>query len=62
MTYKKGDVLGPYSMGDCPFCEDGDLDTEGDVFCYTYYCANCEGEIDIEVNHTVTAVRPPKAK
>ena len=30
MTYKKGDVLGSYSMGDCPFCEDGDLNTEGD--------------------------------
>ena len=62
MTYKKGDVLGPYSMGDCPFCEDGDLDTDGDIHFYTFCCANCEGEIDIEVSHTVTAVRPPKTK
>ena len=62
MTYKKGEVIGPHDMGDCPFCEDGDLNTEGPAMHYTYYCANCEGEIDIEVNHTVTAVRPPKAK
>ena len=60
--YKIGDVLGPYSMGDCPFCEDGDLDTDGDIFCYFYICGNCEGEIHIEVSHTVTAVRPPKTK
>jgi len=65
MTYKEGDVLSPQCMGDCPFCEDGEIETDtchNDYHNYTYYCGNCEGELDIQIIHTVTAVRPPKAK
>tara|TARA_B100001287_G_C22686600_1_gene534192 strand:+ start:15996 stop:16175 length:180 start_codon:yes stop_codon:yes gene_type:complete len=59
MTYTKGYELGAYDIIYCPNCEDGDIETDGDVTVYTYHCNNCGWEMDVEIKHFVLEVRIP---
>ena len=59
MTYTKGYELGAYDRIYCPNCEDGDIESDGDVTVYTYHCNNCGWEMDVEVKHFVVEVRIP---
>ena len=62
MSFTVGDIL-DYTP-DCPHCDDGERITEMEVDdsspnCYTYYCGNCDFEIDVVIIHQITEIRTP---